>query len=92
MRTNMKLTDVQEAQLSSEVAIGTRASSAYDGYIKDFIGRQNELLFKEFIESENLLDLPKLKEYQLAIVALEREVLADIETGQLALIQLNNKE
>jgi hypothetical protein len=88
----MKLTSEQEAQLGNESAIGTRAVAAYNGYIKEFVAEQNKAIFDAFTSSQNLNDLPKLKEYQLAIASLEQAVLTDIETGKLAIMQLNNNE
>jgi hypothetical protein len=78
-----------KGQLHEEVAQGTRARAAFDGYLRQFIQKQNASIFDAFLASENLLDLPKLKEYQLAIAALEQAVLTDIETGKLASLQLS---
>jgi hypothetical protein len=88
----MTITSDQEVQLRNEVALGQRASSAYSSYIKDFVDKENKELFSLFISSEDLNELPKLKEYQLAIAAIEAAVLKDIETGKMAVMQLNKQE
>ena len=79
----------QLAQLELEAAIGRRAKSAYDGYLKEYVEIQNKELYERFIsDSVSTQEAINIKISQSAFNALERGILSDIETGKLAEIQL----
>jgi hypothetical protein len=75
-------------QLNAEVALGNRAQQAYDVYMKDYFINFKVNLAERMYNGEIL---QAIHNEVIAIKALEAIILRDIETGNLATIQLNSQ-
>lgn len=91
MKTNMS--NEQEARIHEEISIGNRAANAYNTYLKEYIEAQSKALFLKFVQPTTSIDEAiEIKRLQTSIAMLEYDIKQDIETGKLALMQLNNQE
>lgn len=75
-------------QLNAEVALGNKAQQAYDVYMKDYFINFKVNLAERMYNGEIL---QAIHNEVIAIKALEAIILRDIETGNLATIQLNSQ-
>lgn len=78
----------------AEVALSIRAEHAYNMYIKSFLQRKADDLFAAFctVSVTDTESVMEIKRQQVALKALEINILADIETGMLAQTQLELEE
>jgi len=59
----------QLAQLELEAAIGHRAKSAYDGYLKEYVEIQNKELYERFIsDSVSTQEAINIKIYKVLLM------------------------
>jgi hypothetical protein len=80
--------------LRKEVAKGMKARRAYEDYIQEYIDKNREKLYKQFIMSSiiNSQDIIDIKHKVDALTALETWIKSDIQTGILAETQLKKDE
>lgn len=82
------MTPEQEDQLHKEVNQGGRANAAYEGYMREYFGRQRKMLFDQFMETKDLDVTLTIRAAMDALSAVERSIISDIDSGRMASITL----
>ena len=78
-----------EHQLKNEIALGDRAEKAYSLYLQSYIDSLYRKYYDDFINTNDIDTVYKIKLQQRAVKDLEQGIFTAIETGKLARAQLN---
>ncbi len=76
-------------QLKTEIALGDRASRAWELYLKQYVEDLNEQYYDEFINTNDIDYVLELKRKQKALMHMTQSIQTTIETGRLAQQQLD---
>ena len=76
-------------QLKTEVALGDRASRAWELYLKQYVDDLNKQYYDEFINTNDIDSVLEIKQKQLALAQMAQSIQTTIETGRLAQQQLD---
>ena len=71
-------------KLHLEVEKGNKASAAYKGYIKAHFDERKQALFENFMKEKSLPVREVISTTLNAILAIEKSILTDIDTGRMA--------
>lgn len=81
----------KEDILNERIALGARASQAYELYVKQFISAQRKIIFQQFsTEPFNIEVIAELKRCDMALSSLEGQIQADIAYGKKATQELKD--
>jgi hypothetical protein len=71
-------------QLQLEVDKGNKASTAYKSYLKTHFDERKQALFDNFMKEKSLPVREVISTTLNAILAIEKSILTDIDTGRMA--------
>jgi hypothetical protein len=78
-----------EYQLKQEVALGDRASRAWELYLKQYVDELNKQYYDEFINTSDIDSVLEIKQKQWALTQMAQSIKSTIETGRLAQQQID---
>jgi len=76
-------------QLKTEIALGDRASRAWELYLKQYVDDLNRQYYDEFINTNDIDSVLEIKQKQWALTQMAQSIQTTIETGRLAQQQLD---
>ena len=78
-----------EYQLKEEIALGDRASRAWELYLKQYVEELNKQYYDEFINTNDIDIVVLIKNKQHALMEMAQAIQSTIETGRLAQQQID---
>ncbi len=81
-------------KLELEIIVGQKATSAYNGFIKDFIEQRRVILFEAFqnLGVSKQDELIEVKRMLYTLEALDTDIKSIMDTGKMASETLNKEE
>lgn len=79
-------------KLDDEIRLGGKAQRAYDEYILPFIVAKRQALFLNFCDAKNsdITTMQEAKRMNSVLDSLENQIMTDIDTGKMAIVQKKN--
>lgn len=78
-----------EERLNQSILLGEKAKRAWDLYLMDYIINKNQEIFEQFANAQSDIEVLSTKQFHNAIVELESAIKSDINSGKIAIQQLN---